>query len=301
MIVSRDNSTRWNSTYTSISRALKLRSRIETFSHQNRADLKDDILSEEDWKELQTIHDILKRMTLRLEGRAEGGDHGSIWEALPAIEILLKHLEDMKKKYLRKDHDFIAPCVNLAWEKLDEYYKMMDDSPAFCAALFLHPLRRDYIDRRWITKESKQWVKNAKTKVRRLYDEEYRSLIPEDSLAAEKDLKELDIMDEYFEKLQPKQRSQDEYKLWSGINLTMIPRDTNPYDYWGSQEALMPRMAKFAFDILSIPAMSTECERVFSGAKLMITDQRNRLKEDIIEASECLNRWYKAGLLTMDN
>jgi hAT family C-terminal dimerisation region len=51
-----------------------------------------------------------------------------------------------------------------------------------------------------------------------------------------------------------------------------------------------------AFDILSIPAMSAETERVFSGAKLTISPSRNRLGEDIIEATECLNRWYRAGL-----
>ena len=29
----------------------------------------------------------------------------------------------------------------------------------------------------------------------------------------------------------------------------------------------------------------------------MITDRRNRLKADIIEASECFNSWRRAGLL----
>jgi hAT family C-terminal dimerisation region len=51
-----------------------------------------------------------------------------------------------------------------------------------------------------------------------------------------------------------------------------------------------------AFNILSIPAMSAETEQIFSGTKLTISPQRNRLEEDIIEATECLNRWYKAGI-----
>ena len=51
-----------------------------------------------------------------------------------------------------------------------------------------------------------------------------------------------------------------------------------------------------AYDILSIPVMSAETERVFSGIKLMISLNRNRLEEDIIEAIECLNRWYRVGL-----
>jgi hAT family C-terminal dimerisation region len=55
-------------------------------------------------------------------------------------------------------------------------------------------------------------------------------------------------------------------------------------------------MMNMAFDILSIPIMSAETERVFSGAKLTISLSRNRLSEDIIKATEYLNRWYRAGL-----
>jgi hypothetical protein len=34
-----------------------------------------------------------------------------------------------------------------------------------------------------------------------------------------------------------------------------------------------------------------------SSTKLLITDQRNRLNPDIIEASECYISWVKSGLL----
>ena len=38
--------------------------------------------------------------------------------------------------------------------------------------------------------------------------------------------------------------------------------------------------------------MSAECERVFSSAKLLISDTRNQLSVDIIEANKCLKAWY---------
>jgi hypothetical protein len=44
-------------------------------------------------------------------------------------------------------------------------------------------------------------------------------------------------------------------------------------------------------DMASILAMSSECERVFSQGKLLITRQRNRLKPDIIKATQCLRMW----------
>jgi hAT family C-terminal dimerisation region len=45
--------------------------------------------------------------------------------------------------------------------------------------------------------------------------------------------------------------------------------------------------------MLSIPAMSSEYERSFSGAKLIIISIRNALKADIIKAIKMLNRWQK--------
>lgn len=47
-----------------------------------------------------------------------------------------------------------------------------------------------------------------------------------------------------------------------------------------------------AYDLLSVPAMSAECERIFSSAGMMIVPKRNRLNEDIVEASECLRSWF---------
>jgi hypothetical protein len=37
-------------------------------------------------------------------------------------------------------------------------------------------------------------------------------------------------------------------------------------------------LCRIALDMLAIPSMSSECERVFSSIKLIISDRRNRLK-----------------------
>jgi hypothetical protein len=51
-----------------------------------------------------------------------------------------------------------------------------------------------------------------------------------------------------------------------------------------------------ALELLSIPQPHAK-RRVFRSAKLLIHDRRTRLKEDIIEASECLRNWQKEGLI----
>jgi len=65
--------------------------------------------------------------------------------------------------------------------------------------------------------------------------------------------------------------------------------------FWASCETQYPSLARMAFDMLSILAMSSECERMFSSTKILLSDRRARMKEDIIEASECLRAWFQAG------
>jgi hypothetical protein len=70
--------------------------------------------------------------------------------------------------------------------------------------------------------------------------------------------------------------------------------------YWAAKR-LDPRskdLARTALEYLSIPAMSAEPERVFSGAKITISDRRCRLGDDAINALECLKSWNRDGLIS---
>jgi hypothetical protein len=55
-----------------------------------------------------------------------------------------------------------------------------------------------------------------------------------------------------------------------------------------------------ALDILSVLAMLADPERLFSGAKITISDWRNRLGILTVEALECLKSWLKI-LTFIDN
>lgn len=75
------------------------------------------------------------------------------------------------------------------------------------------------------------------------------------------------------------------------------------YSWWlePAQQKMYPNLSKMAIDLLSIPAMSAEPERVFSGIKLTITDIGNRLQEGSINASECLKHWYREAAMERDS
>jgi hypothetical protein len=52
-------------------------------------------------------------------------------------------------------------------------------------------------------------------------------------------------------------------------------------------------------DIFSIPAMSSECEGVFSELRRLITFERTRLGDDTIESDECQKHWLASGCLAL--
>ena len=48
-----------------------------------------------------------------------------------------------------------------------------------------------------------------------------------------------------------------------------------------------------ALNMLSILAIAADVERLFSSAGLTLTDRRNRMGVDLLEALECLKSWNK--------
>jgi len=98
-----------------------------------------------------------------------------------------------------------------------------------------------------------------------LYDEVQRK--PEEE-------KELDVFDRIGQDLGKYMRpfSQDEYRDYTDQPLYDIGK-MSALVWWGQepQRKRWPRLSLMALDILSIPAMSDEAERVFSGARCTIS------------------------------
>ena len=99
---------------------------------------------------MERILKPFQAVTKRLEGNATDGQYGSVWEALPAMELLIKHLDEMKQIYTQANHPELATGINLAWSKLDKYYIKLNDSPAYYAALLPYPhYRQRNFDEFW--------------------------------------------------------------------------------------------------------------------------------------------------------
>ena len=68
----------------------------------------------------------------------------------------------------------------------------------------------------------------------------------------------------------------------------------NPIAWWKDKQVEndgFPQLSRLALDILSIPAMATETERLFSLAKLLMTSQRLSLADESVCQTLCLKSW----------
>jgi hypothetical protein len=308
-----DNSTRWNSTYNSIKRALALRKRIEYYCVEYQKEIAKDQLSDEDWTYLESIATALSPFhaaTLRLEGHAKAGYHGSIWESLPIIETLLSHLEkgleeQQEIAYTKSKKNTTPTSLGVAyqnaWDKLQKYYNKTDEAHAiYGAAILLHPTyRRHYFDTRWITPTQIEWKELLFKNVRTTWEREYQGKDTEQPAQTAQVQIEEDIFDIFLRGDATLSDNDDCFNNFINSPSTVIDR-SSLLSWWNEPANPWKKMRQQAFDLLSIPAMSAEIERVFSSAAITLTPRRNRINDDTLEMLELLNNWLKQGITTSE-
>lgn len=76
----------------------------------------------------------------------------------------------------------------------------------------------------------------------------------------------------------------------------------DPIEWWlrPVQQAKYPNLCRMAINVLSIPAMSADVERLFSSAGLTLSNRRNRMGTELLESLECLKSWMKIENFDLD-
>jgi hypothetical protein len=69
----------------------------------------------------------------------------------------------------------------------------------------------------------------------------------------------------------------------------------NPIKYWIALQPKYPNLARFAIDILTIPASSCECERVFSEIGDLLAPRRRKISPQLLAALQCIRTWKRTG------
>ncbi|KAI8404487.1 hypothetical protein FOFC_15982 [Fusarium oxysporum] len=253
---------------------------------------------------------------------------GTSWDLIHAYEFLLETLESAKRAVANfPDGHHFAVNINLGWLKLNEYYEHLNDRPLIYGAAVLHPAYRwALFDDLWGDDDERQlWITKAKEMVQDLWGREYRDLEvddPEIELPANKRLKTsrnkftawrtkkrglttggISVTESPIRSPAQSPRSSvggldlDEYEQWQRDIEDADASVTDPYEYWHIRRLKYPRLSRMALDLLTVPPMSAECERLFSTTGRMVTKSRNRLGASTIGLCQTLRSWLRAGLI----
>lgn len=293
----RDNRTRWNSWYLMIDWAIfKIKPAIIAISNEED-DLADDVLTSDDWKLLTYIRNFLQGFfdaTKATEGR-----HATLDRVLPTMDFLIDRFEKAANQFAQ--HPFMRESIEAGYTKLLKYWNRTERSPVYIAAIVLDPTQKwSYFDD-W----DPSWQPNMKQAMRAFWESTYRSStgLPERPSSASI----MEIADNEFlqwrNRRRPAHSAGDEYDQYINEPLLLANDSMTAIDWWRKpeQQTRLPLLSKMAFDIYSIPAMSSEPERVFSGAKHTISDQRNALKSLTIELLEYLKSWFRNNIFTEED
>ena len=324
--------TRWNSFYSCFERAVQLQSAVnayanhhikrvrdeDTYAESRRNKLPDaprwmrsDGLTTHDWAVVTEYMDALKPLkaaTKRLEGRGNSGKFGCIAEVIPVFEYLLNYYEQRVQAYEAVNYnahheapeDHLAINMRAAWAKASDYYAKLDLSPAYYAATILHPYYRSYCDQSWGS-EKPVWLTDNNRRFRSLWAQ-YNTSQP-----AVRRLKVLsNDMDDAIDGLidpttigDSNEIAHDEFSQWKQRE-QRADKDSeyanNPIKYWLSLQDRYPCLSKLALDVLSIPASSCECERMFSELGDLLEPRRRGIQPQLLAAIQCVRRWRRAGL-----
>ena len=281
--------------------------------------LRNDVLTADDWRvlaETMTIMEKFMKWTKRAEGTNTGADRGVLSDYMTTLNGLIDHVrthrDDINTRTNDGDESFasqsdihLRQCIVNCWTKLDEYFIKVNDTPAHYASVVTTPhMKWKYFEHTWKdasswkdAKNPESWLPGGKKALATVWDE-YRDL-PFDCAQLAGAKRRRSESPSEFERLTNmallygEDAEEDQLEAWIRQKPFALDRQDTLIAYWLRQlkDKSTHQLARMALDMASIPAMSSECERVFSQSKLLITGQRHRLKVDIIEATQCLRMW----------
>jgi len=275
--------------------ALKLREAIEAYQKEYVKEFdEEDLLNAADWQTLGDIKDFLQpfdRVTKETEG-----DMATLDKVLFTMDFMVEHFKLSLVKYATNKR--LCNAIATSWHAFDKYYLKTDSVTAYGAALLLAPHRRKaYIHRNW----EEAWKKPVVDAARKLWRDHYKDRYEAEPSVQEasKPKKQPDAYDEWEKRQAVVISIKDEFDRFINDPPVKLPNGTSALDWWlnPSNRMSYPSLYRMAIDILSIPPMSAEPERIFSGARRTISWQRMKLGPVNIERIECLKSWIRTGLV----
>ena len=291
---------RWNSTCDMLERAFKLKDAIELYYQAYRVDTNeptvDDHLSGDDWLELRHLLDLLqplKQMSLCLQSDGKECHHGSLWESLTGIDYLMTKLERLKSQHAHLPNSHFKASINLGWKKLDKYYTLSDDTPAYRAAIVVHPSKKmKWFEQKWQVSHP-EWLLQVKDAIATFYNT-YKQRHADEAIIERLPAKEMTEFELYN---LPEDDTTPSDDLERYFREERASPGTNPLTWWQFNCHRYPILSHMAFDLLGAPASSSADERTFSKGGNVFNDERFNTLDDLAEGHQCLKSWSDEGLI----
>jgi hypothetical protein len=265
----------------------------------------DQRMSSNEWallQELLAILDPTKACTKKLKGRPSEESATGIADVYEIFSLILCQLEKLKFEYADSQRDSaFGVAIEQAWIKATDYYNILNKNPVYTAALLLDlRLKYQYLGKEWGAQDAKHGV----GAVRRLWERDYRPNTShvdfhsssQSSLALSQDselrqpLSKRDCNKRPCKRMNYsnidkliKQQQRLPHPQNIGNVLTLYLKDELEIDdnlvsfqYWLCPAVCTEysSLARMAIDMLSIPAMSAEAERIFSSAGFILNSRQ---------------------------
>lgn len=193
--------------------------------------------------------------------------------------------------------------INAGWQKLNDYYKRLDDNVVYVAAVVLHPrMKWRYFKTKWSDHED--WLSTWKAELDKFWRHNYEhkpGLTPSNSAGTDSDSggKSVKHAADEWSDGEDSGLDQLEQYLSEQPDRSYSSADS-PIKYWLARRKMWPQLAKMALDIYAVPAMADEPERIFSQAGETVSARRRRMSDDTVASLMCLKSWQSSGIITID-
>ena len=289
-----DNATRWNSVYRMLTRALNVKERLTKFSREHTPDPSasyspyEDRLLKADWSYIAKLKKALE--TYDAATMVNQGHDAWLSDWFPSLHLAMNKIDSWKNQARELDGDErLAAAFTSSWNKIEKYYKLVDQTPIYYAAIVLNPaLKLQKLRQLWYTNETKTWIEPCRQQVKDIYEKQYKQQYSR-------------YRDEYHPPGPDDDDEEDSiYSLFSSnkrlcVDTTSERPDPfeayllvepiahrngerfDPIAWWQINGHAYPGLKQMALDIFSIPLMTDDNERSFSSGRDMITYRRTRL------------------------
>jgi hypothetical protein len=145
---------------------------------------KENQLQERNWGVLQHLESILSAFEVDVKKKEGDGQirirrdgqersYRNIWNVILAFERFLGKLKELKQQISDfPDAKYLRIGVNLAWKKLNKYYRLFNETPIYYTTLALYPAyQRSYFKKKW--QDKPEWVTEAKNMVHDVWIGDY--------------------------------------------------------------------------------------------------------------------------------